>query len=349
MITIEKTISTDFSKGLNSSLLYQEISDSSITRNISAINTSGDTCYIIFNGDTALSTLDNDILNTVISAHDGSITEPSIDTVTLVHPDGEIVTNTNPLNITDSVNPKDFLNKLMTHDTPRPTWCNTYITGEGDDPSSPYNKLGGGNNLFWNHKIGDPNENIYVQFNNLCTDRIEDFIANGWIFNKGCLGDQLTCEVVNKVTNITTGQINTNYNLYGGYMIIPAAGDGTIQVDPADMRLVRCLKSQTTGITPPGYWTGDWNSTTGLWENVTPVPDGTGTHNMFSVELVLDRFANHINMLDGQKMFLHIQDAAQFSRELMLKFHNDTNVSKGVTDHDYMIVVNLYLFRSKTL
>jgi len=332
-ITINKTISIDFNNGLNESLLYQEIQESNITRNIDNVGRNGDNCSIVFNGDDALSTSDSDILDTIINEHDGTknILEPPVQNVQVM-----------PLNDGYEEAPFDIFSRFLVHDGARPLSTDTYITGRGDNRALNYTDIGGGQDIFFYHKIGDDvKQTLYIDFN---MEEISCYIYNGWVYWKDCAGDSITLEIVNEVTPITTDQVDTNYNLYGGYLIIPAAGNGTIDIDPTNVYPIKCLVSQKTGLKSPGYWNMDWNNETYQWENITAVPDGTGDYNMFSEEKILDRFVNHLNMVGSHKTFLHIKDTAQFGPGLRMKFHIHCNGD----DHEFMVGVNLFLYRSKT-
>ena len=178
----------------------------------------------------------------------------------------------------------DKAGKLMTHQTLRMDGLITYFTGRGDDPTNP-DDIGGGQQMIRDHKIGDPaTESFYVDFN---TVNNVSYIYEGYIsYDKAHL-DSISMTVVPRVVSTSAGT-NTYYNLYGGYLIIPAAGDGVIYLDSditqSDGGLVY-IPLNDDGSRNPAFWNAEWDDVNKVFTNITAAPDGNGEYNMFSVEV----------------------------------------------------------------
>lgn len=276
----------------------------------------------------------------------------------IVHEDDTPVDSDRPLETYENINPRDMWDKVMIHSTPRPPDCDTYITSRGDDRSTAYttHTYGTGTKLYWSESVIDEYV-LYVDFN---MEENKTFLHNGWLTCSGADADEVTCEVTNEVT--TTGaSTDTAFSLYGGYMIVPAAsaygegeGVGTLTVDgnstipttTTGFKFVQCLTSQKTGIKTPGWWNAEWDTTEKEWKNITPALAGDGDYNLFSVALTLDRFCNHLVLLDsGHTYYLHSMDTAQLGIGMRLKFHLDVYG----TPHAVKLAINLYMHREKTI
>ena len=85
--------------------------------------------------------------------------------------------------------------------------------------------------------------------------------------------------------------------------------------------------------TPTAFWNADFNSSTGLYENIAAAPYGDGRYNMFAVEIVFARFANRITLLDSGFLALNCSDTDQLGQGFRLKFSSQTNTS--VADHKW--------------
>ena len=77
--------------------------------------------------------------------------------------------------------------------------------------------------------------------------------------------------IVPNVTASSAGT-DTNFNLYGGIFIVPAAGDGTLTVNPADIKLVEMTISEVTRMRAPAFWNADYDTATHTFSNITPAP-----------------------------------------------------------------------------
>jgi hypothetical protein len=243
--------------------------------------------------------------------------------------------------------PKDRSGKPRVQQTSRKLGTGTYWTGQGDDPSDVTSK-GGGTRLNVYHKIGDTSPlNIYADFNII---ENETWIHEGYVTWKNCEFDTISFEMVPVVTQIEAST-NTYYNLYGGYLIVPAAGDGTIDIvsditDPFG-GLVQVVPNDL-GEIAPGYWNADWNSSTKLFENITAAPSANGDFNMFSIEITFARFVNRIPLLGDGFMMMQSSDSDQIAHGMRFKLIAETYDDKGIDDHDWQAACILTLHRENT-
>jgi hypothetical protein len=161
--------------------------------------------------------------------------------------------------------------------------------------------------------------------------------------------DSITLEMVPRTTLVQPGT-NTNYNLYGGYIVIPAAGDGTID-------LVEDITHPNNGLIympdgdlrekPTAFWNADYNSSTKHYENITPAPYGNGRYNMFSVEIVFARFLNQMPLLGNGFISLNSSDTDQLGHGMRLKMKTKTN--QLVDDHQWAVACLMCLHRQKSV
>jgi len=240
----------------------------------------------------------------------------------------------------------DISGKQRVHQTSRKLGLRIMWTGVGDD-TTDLHKVGGGNPFDIQHDLGegDP-EAQYIDFNIV---KNETWLHEGYLTWKDCEMDSLTVEIVPRVTNVIAGT-NTNYNLYGGYMVIPAAGNGTID-------LVDDISHPNNGLIympnndldepPTAFWNADYNSTTKLYENITAAPYANGKYNMFSIEIVFSRFLNHMPLLGSGFICLNSSDTDRLGHGMRLKMIADTNISSG--DHKWAVACLMCLHREKSV
>lgn len=249
--------------------------------------------------------------------------------------------NTNELNIASPfLDPKETDGRSVVHATPRRLGTYTYFTGADDDHTDPV-KYGGSSNIqdFYGHYTTTGTDTLYADYN---TIENETYIREGVMQWKDAINDVVTLEVVPQTTTYTSGS-NTYFNLYGGYLIIPAAGNGTIAVSPSDMKLVQCTANEY-GVKPAGYWNADWNSSTKVFENVTAAPTGNGNYNMFGVAVTLARFANRIRVLGSSNMRFSTEDITQIGNGMRIKLSIETVGS----NHEWWWNLYLSFYRRKT-
>jgi hypothetical protein len=323
MSTYSYSITGDTANGtLSPEKLVDEINGSSIDNVLLSVEHDGDDLDIIF--DAALDAGEQTILDGLVAAHDGIPYPAQPQTVKL-----------------DSA-PQNPDGRFILHETPRRYGTITYFTGAGDDTANEYSVGGSsGQTMAWHHEIGDGTQTIYVDFN--CIEN-ESYLHAGILQWKGALNDDVTCEVVPKITTYTTGT-GKDFTLYGGYLIVPTApGSGDVDVTAANRVLVEVPLNETGQRAGAGYFDADWNTSTKQWENFAPNYTGTGRFNMFAAEVVLDRFANRLTVLGDGMSPLGTHDASQFGHNNRGKLTIKTNG----TDHEWWGNCWLIFHRKKT-
>ena len=244
--------------------------------------------------------------------------------------------------------------KLRTQESSRPTSAaeadtntvlKTYFAGAGDD-NTDVTDVGGGVKFAIEHTVGGDNpQTVYLDLNII---ENETWIHEGYLIWKDANFDSVSMEIVPTVTSCHIDSTAATYfDLYGGYIIIPAAGNGTLVID-SDITsptggLVYMAKDDK-GNRPMSFWNADWNSSTKVYENVTPAPYGDGEYNMFAIEVVLERFINQFPLLNFGFQRLQTADTDQLGSGLRFKLTANTYG----TDHDWKVAFAMTLYRART-
>ena len=231
--------------------------------------------------------------------------------------------------------------KKQMHQTSRPLGTYTYFTSSSDDCSDP-TKIGG--NVSEEYKLkfnmgGSPTSKKKYLDLNIITNQTH--IHEGYIMYKDAVFDEFTFEIIPRLTSYSSGS-NTNYSLYGGYLIIPAAGNGDINLG-STVNLVQCVENEF-GIRPAGFWNADFNESTKEFENITPAPSGDGEYNMFTVEVTLARFANKVILLGNGFMQLQSSDQSRIGHNNRIRVTAETIGD----DHNWKCAAILTFHRKKT-
>lgn len=239
---------------------------------------------------------------------------------------------------------RDPSGKLRVHETSRALGTITYFTGQGDDPSD-VSSVGGGDVFIVDHAVGDgPIHEIYLEFN--CVEN-QTWIHEGYITWDNCDFDLISFGMVPRVVTYTTGT-NTNYNLYNNYLVVPAAGDGTIEItsDLTDPNggLVFIPKTDL-GEQPTAFWNADYNPSTKLYENITPAPAGDGQYNMFAVEVWLAKVVNKLPLVGNGFQRMQSADSDQLGHGMRFKAIVETNTNN---DRAYKVACILTMHRQRT-
>ena len=229
-------------------------------------------------------------------------------------------------------------NKLFVNETSRPIGTKIYFTSKGDNIAVKTD-IGNGALLNLTHVIGDPTTQSTIIDLNMEDNKT--YIHEGYVMWKDADFDDLTLTIIPRVTTYTTGT-DTNYNLYGGYLLIPAAGNGT--KTPIDIQLVEIPISTDTGLRGTAFWNATWNKTTGQYENITPAPSGNGVYNMFTVEVTLAKFVNHWLLLNSGFQMLQSAESEQLGAGMRLKLTIDTHN----TDHNWKAAIGLVFHRQRS-
>jgi len=302
-----------YTKDVVSCRLHKEIQDSAIVTAIDYVLVKGANVEIYFKD--TLSSGDETLLDGIVSSHDNI-----------------------PLESEQA--PVDLSSKPMYHESSKPWGLTTIFTSQGDNLAVPTD-IGGGTKMQINHAIDDDmTQHVLIDYN-MAENRTE--IHEGYIIWEGANFDQISLEAVTMATANSAGS-NTNYNLYGGAYIIPAAGNGTLVVQDADRKLVEMPIIEHTRQRPPSFWNADWNSTTKVFENITPAPTGNGVYNMFSMEVVLARLVNKALFTKDGFLMLQTADSKPIGHGIRLKLIAYTNG----TDHAWNAACILTLHRERT-
>jgi hypothetical protein len=325
----EFSIASAFPTGkVEASALTQEIQASTITIMLDRIDTHDGICDVWFKS--ILPSPEETVLNYLVAEHQG-IPLVSFDQVEVVNSVKLFSTN--------------IRNKIETHESSRIPGTYTYYTGAGDNPNNIMD-VGNGAMFILHHRNGDPTtQYLYIDFNVV---ENETWIHEGYMIWSGAAFDTITFEIVPRITSVTPAS-NTYYNLYGGYLVVPAAGDGTIQVT-SDITthsggLVEIPIDYDGNHIAPAFWNADWNTTTKLFENISAAPLGNGKYNMFTVEVPLNRFVNKIPVLgDGFEM-MQSADADKFGSGMRFRAKLETSMP----DHYWNVGCILTMHRARSV
>ena len=236
---------------------------------------------------------------------------------------------------------RDTSGKLRVHQTSRKIGLRITWTGAGDDQSDPH-AVGGGERF--SMAVASGTVTKYVDFN--CVNN-ETWLHEGYLTWDKCSMDLLTLEMVPRVASYTVSS-GTNYNSYGGYMVIPAAGDGIINITSdltdANGGLVY-MPNDDEGNLPTAFWDADWNTSTKQYENITPAPYGTGRYNIFIYEITFARFVNEVPFLANGFIPLNSSDTDQLGHGMRLRM---TLAANGNTETSYIACI-MCLHRKKSV
>lgn len=322
LVTYNYLIVDFLNDAVDTSKLYSEIQSSDIITSLDHIDSNNNSCDIFFKA--SLSSGDKDILDTIVANHDG-------------------IPILGPLNVDLVDEYRDPSGKLRVHQTSRKLGLRICWTGVGDDPTDPH-EVGNGEPLTIYHTIGGPV--TYTRYIDLNSVSNETWIHEGYMTWKDANFDTLTLSMTNYVTGVTISS-GTNYNLYGGYMVIPAApGTGTIDIT-SDITThsggLVYMPDSDLNEAPTAYWNADWNSSTKQYENITPAYAGDGRYNMFAAELTLAKFVREIPLLSSGFIALNSSDTDRIGHGMRLKMVAATN--PDVDDHDWAVACILCLHR----
>jgi len=263
MSTYTYSIQSDFpNHAVSSDRLTSEISDSAIVTALDHIDTSGDSCHVVFKAE--LSSGDEQTLDGLVAAHSGEALPSS----------GMLVSLAGPKQVDGS----PYFSPCMF-----PSGVYLYITGAGDGTER------GNGQAF--QLSSETEENKVVEFGFL--DWV--LVAGGGVLVKGAqLGDHATMEVYCPATPVVPNGGNTgNCNVVNG-IIVPAAGNGSYDVNLAQANPV---------LTPlkNGYWEWDF-PLTGKGTVTLGAPGQAGAH-LIAADYPLTKFINKTPLRDGHMDF----------------------------------------------
>jgi len=233
---------------------------------------------------------------------------------------------------------RDRSGKLRVHQTSRRLGLGISWTGAGDDVSD-ITKVFRGEPLTFEFDTTTSGLGTLINYIDFNIVENETWLHEGYMTWKNCHFDKLTLKMVTRVTSMETAS-GTNYNLYGGYLVVPAApGTGTINItsditDPIGGLIY--IPDDDLGNPPTAYWNADWNSSTKHYENITPAYTGNGRYNMFVAEVTLAEFASQIPLLSNGFIVLNSSDTDQMGQGMRLKMilepgdHNGSEEIVGI-------------------
>jgi hypothetical protein len=246
-----------------------------------------------------------------------------------------------------NIEPRDWTGKVFYHPTTRPFGTKVHFTGAGDEPIA-VSDVGSGVSIEIHHKVGEPTTVVdYVDFN---TINNMTHIQEGYLQYGDAKLDKITFEFVPR-TVIFELSAGTAY-LYDPSqpIILPselAGGVGNISilsdVTQANGGLVQALPNES-GVKPPAFWTADYNSLTGIFENIQSAVDGNGDYNIFHLEYPIARFANKVSMVGCQIAPFPTDDTDPIPHGSRIRCTWET-VGE---DHEWLASVTLKVHREKS-
>ncbi len=239
----------------------------------------------------------------------------------------------------------------------RPIGSSGFFTGRGENINSPSSIGNGVDAVRFSHIEGDgtPNYTKEIFFH---VEGNRTWLCDGLLKFKGALFDEFTFEIHPYVTSVLTGLQNTNYALYKGCMLMPAAGNGTVDLNP-EAKLYPCsvVPKTDTGKCPAAFWNLDYNAGTNTYSNLTPASNpnsngepGNGKYNIFTADVCLKKYINKWGLLgDGTEIF-YSSDPSEFGSYLRAVFKFTTIGHPDPTqfvDHSWQVLCNWTMFREK--
>jgi len=242
------------------------------------------------------------------------------------------------------VEPRDPSGKLRVHETSRPAGAYTCFIGAGDDPTDP-GDIGNGTLITINHQQGGVDPEVkYIDFNILDNPT---YIHEGYIIWSDALFDTINLDVVTRYPGyIIDSTANTSFELNTTYgLIVPSLSGNVVFtgniLSPTGGLVYMPLGDEGTRMT--AFWNADWNSTTQMFENLTPAPYGNGEYNIFAAEINLFRFINRLPLLGTGFEKLQTADTQELGHGMRIRLSADTN-----GDHSWKVSFVATLYRNRT-
>ena len=248
---------------------------------------------------------------------------------------------------------KTLDNKVWMHETSRPFGTLTHFTSQGDatnpsDSTVMSTVVGGGALLKLNHVAGVDSTEQHVAFD-LNVLENKTYIHEGYMMWQGADFDTISMGIAPTITD-TTAMSNTFFNVYNNYLLVPAAGDGSVNpmVDGTVGRvnLVEMPPSQDTGVRPQAFWNCPYDTTTHTFGDLTAAPAGDGTYNIFTAVTCLAKFANECLVVGDGFIMLQSADIHQIGHGMRMMLCSHTSLD--TTDHNWKAGFILTLNREKT-
>jgi len=339
-VTYNYTIDQFLNQKYDLSKLTKEVTGSSIVTALNYMNGDEGALDIIFKAD--LDGEDWSTLSGVVAAHDGISDGVDYQEVMIVGSSEDAHVHTDLFNEF-----RDRSGKLRVHQTSRKIGTIIQWTGEGDDPTNP-SVLGGGERLTFDYTVGTTEPLVkYIDFNIV---ENETWLHEGYLTWKGAHLDRVDLKMVCRATGIEVVGTGGNYNLYGGYMIVPAVpGEGSVNIT-SDITThsggLVYMPNNDSDETPTAFWDADWNTATKEYENIAPNLTGQGRYNMFPAEITFAHFVRGMPLLGTGFIALNSSDTDQMGHGMRLKFSLDVN-TETTDDHDVALACTMCLHRAK--
>ena len=249
------------------------------------------------------------------------------------------------IDIIKGISRRTLDDKMYIHQTSRPFGTVTTFTSKGDSTSDSTvmgTDVGSGSLLKIGHNIGDDYDQTQtIDFNVM---ENETYIHEGYITWKGAEFDRIQMDFVTATTDYTTAT-GSNFNLHGGYMLVPAAGDGSCN-PVGRINLVESVISRDYGTRVlPAYWNCPYDSTTHTFGDLTAAPGGDGQYNIFTQEIEMASFCNDVLLLDNGFIKLQTSDIHQIGHGWRMRLISRTD---STADHVWQAGITLTLNREKT-
>jgi hypothetical protein len=238
----------------------------------------------------------------------------------------------------DLVGAKHFDGRISVYSTCRPFGCITNFTSYGDNG----HLIGQGEEARYHHRVGDNSiETKYLDFHSIDN---QTWVHDAIVSYKDCTFDDIYVSIVSAVQQYDTAS-NTNFFLHPVYKtILPAAGNGNVDISNYTLKPVQFLKNQQ-GTKPLCFWDATYNGTTHQFTNLVPKPNGDGNFNLFSEEISLQYFVRW-DLVGTGVVKLNTNDVDRIGHNMRLKFVFETNNTHD--DHDWWVSILIHLFREKT-
>ncbi len=245
------------------------------------------------------------------------------------------------------IEPRDTSGKIYFHTSPRPFGTKVHFSGAGDDMLA-VSDIGGGDSLELYHNIGDAS--IHTVYGDLNTIMNVSYIQEGHLQWWNAKMDKITFEFVPRIVTLTTSENTPYFYTPSQPILLPSeliggAGNVTINEDISLPYggLVQALPNEK-GIKPAAYWTADFNSSTGLFENIQPELTGNGDYNLFHIEYPVARFVNRVGMIGSGVIEFHTDDIEPVPHNGRLRCTWETIGE----DHEWASIATFKLHREKS-
>jgi hypothetical protein len=201
------------------------------------------------------------------------------------------------------------------------------------------------------HAISGGDNNVDVDFN--CAMN-KTWIYSGFATWANAQRDRVTLSIMAKASTTEAGT-DTSYTTlnypghpWHGKLIVPAAGDGDLNVTTAVLVGFYPNTTSNEQYDVPRYWNATWNPATKQYTGITAAPAGDGEFNMFTDVMQLFRFANNI-VFDGTNTLpwsIDSRDSQRIGDGMFIRITPTTN--PDVDDHGWRAVIILFMHRENT-